>query len=782
MDTKYKACFLRLLLFFLAAPVLSAQNSLSGTVADAQGAPLIGANLFFPDLKTGTVTDENGHYEMKQLPDKKMLVQVSYVGYNTLLRPVEVRGNVTADFILEEGHIESKEVVVTGLSMNQEKRRNPVSIDILRKDFLFKSSSANLVESLTQVAGISSVTTGPGISKPIIRGLGYNRVLVVQDGIRQEGQQWGDEHGLEIDGYSVGRVEIFRGPATLMYGSDGLGGVINLESPHPGPEGTVKGSLQTAFHTNNRQKEVSGFATANIKGWNGYLIGSYRDAGDYQNAYDGKVFNTGFEEKNGSGMLGTNRKWGYSQLRFSTFNQTLGLAEGERDANGHFLMDAAPFQKIGHQKVGWNNAFIFNKASLKTVLGYQKNQRREFTAPDELGLFFDLGTFTYDLKYYLFEKNNWEYTFGLSGMVQDSKNKGTEVLVPAYSLRDEGGFAYLRHILGKMEWSAGIRFDQRHFRVKELVEDGETRFPALSRNFGQLSGSVGMSWFPSGQLVLKLNLARGFRSPNIAELASNGVHEGTFRYELGNADLAAETNLELDGGMELDLVHVTLSLSPFFNRINRYIFIEKLGAADGTDSLTIVDGTAFPAFQYTQHNAQLYGGEFSLDVHPHPYDWVHFKNTFSMVLAEQLDSPNKYVPFIPPFKYQIELRADILKEWAYFRALSVETTFDYFFKQDRVLSANDFETPTPAYGLWDAKISVDWTNKEGKTRATFLFAATNLLDKAYQDHLNRLKYAPVNPATGRQGIFNMGRSFTLKLEVPLEGKISKKASSGNLGN
>ncbi|MCB0560488.1 MAG: carboxypeptidase-like regulatory domain-containing protein, partial [Phaeodactylibacter sp.] len=154
MDTKYKACFLRLLLFFLAAPVLSAQNSLSGTISDAQGAPLIGANLFFPDLKTGTVTDENGHYEMKQLPDKKMLVQVSYVGYNTLLRPVEVRGNVTADFILEEGHIESKEVVVTGLSMNQEKRRNPVSIDILRKDFLFKSSSANLVESLTQVAGI----------------------------------------------------------------------------------------------------------------------------------------------------------------------------------------------------------------------------------------------------------------------------------------------------------------------------------------------------------------------------------------------------------------------------------------------------------------------------------------------------------------------------------------------------------------------------------------------------------------------------------------------------
>ena len=774
MNMRYQAYLLPLVFIILAGSFLSAQNSLSGTVTDAQGMPLIGANLFFPDLKTGTITDENGHYEMKQLPAKKMLVQVSYVGYNTLLRPVEVQGNVTADFVLEEGHIESKEVVVTGLSMAQEKRRNTVSIDVLKKDFLLRSTGTNLVDNLTKVAGISAVTTGPGISKPIIRGLGYNRVLVVQDGIRQEGQQWGDEHGLEIDGYAVDRVEVFRGPATLMYGSDGLGGVINLESPHPAPEGTVKGSLQTAYHTNNQQKEVSGFVTTTVKGWNGYLIGSYRDAGDYQNAYDGKVFNTGFEEKNGSGMFGTNRKWGYSQLRFSTFNQRLGLAEGERDENGHFLTAEAPFQKISHQKVGWNNALIFNKSSLKTVIGFQKNLRREFTAPDELGLFFDMGTFTYDLKYYVFEKKNWEYTFGFSGMVQDSKNKGTEVLVPAYSLRDEGGFAYLRRILGKMEWSAGIRYDQRHFQVKELAENGETRFPALSRNFGQVSGSVGMSWFPTDQLVLKLNLARGFRSPNIAELSSNGVHEGTFRYELGNAGLDAETNLELDGGLELDLKHVTLSLSPFFNRINHYIFIEKIGAADGTDSLTIVDGTAFPTFQYTQHNPQLYGGEFSLDFHPHPYDWLHVKNTFSMVLAEQLNSPNKYVPFIPPFKYQLELRTDIPTEWTYFRALSIGTAFDYFFKQDRILSANDFETPTPAYGLWDANIGVDWTNKAGKTRATVLFAATNILDKTYQDHLNRLKYAPLNPATGRQGIFNMGRNFTLKLEVPLEGQISKK--------
>ncbi len=766
--------------FFFLLPVLFlslnlvAQNSLSGTVTDQSGQPVIGANIFIPDLKTGTTSDLDGHYELQHLPAKKMLVQVTYVGYNTLTKTIDIAGDVTMDFVLEEAHLEAKEVVVTGLSVSQEKRRSPVSIDVLKRDFLLQNGGTNLVDAMTKVAGVSAISTGPGISKPIIRGLGYNRVLVVQDGIRQEGQQWGDEHGLEIDGNAVARVEIYRGPASLMYGSDGLGGVIHIESPHPVVKGTIAGSVSSSYQTNNSLREASGFLAANANGWNGYLIGTLKKADDYQNAYDGKVFNSGFEESNATGMLGLNRKWGFSHLHFSSFFQRPQLPEGERNPDGSFAVDEAPFQEISHHKIGWNNNFIFRHSSLKTVIGFQQNIRKEFEEPGNAGLIFDMKTFTYDLKHFIVKSDDWEFTYGFAGMLQNSKNKGTEFLVPDYSVNDLGGFAYARRPLEQWELSAGIRYDHRYFTTEELVEDGETRFAALGRNFGNVSGSIGLGWFPSEKIALKLNLARGFRSPNVAELASNGVHEGTFRYERGNSDLQAETNLEIDAGFELDLTHITLSANPFFNRINNYIFLEKLASVNGGDSLSISDGTPYSTFKYTQGKAQLWGGEFTMDIHPHPYDWLHFKNTVSLVLAKQLDSENRHLPFIPPAKYQMELRADLPLNSKVIRNSFAELNLEYFYRQHRILSANNFETTTPAYILMNGSLGFELTNARGKTRAKFALIAQNIFDKAYQYHLSRLKYAPENPATGRQGIFNMGRNFVLKMTVPFEGHIRKK--------
>ena len=771
LNYRYYALLIALL---LSGGRMLAQNSLSGRVTDPAGQAIIGANIFFPDLKTGTTSDLDGHYEMLHLPAKKMLVQVSYVGYKTLTQTVEINGNTTLDFVLEEAHLETKEVVVTGLSISQERRRSPVPIDILKRNFFFENGATNLVGALTKVAGISAISTGAGISKPVIRGLGYNRVLVVQDGIRQEGQQWGDEHGLEIDGYAVDRVEIFRGPASLMYGSDGLGGVIHIESPHPPAKGTLAGSLSTAWQSNNQQREASGFLAANARGLSAYLIGTLKKAGDYQNAYDGKVFNSGFEQRNATAMLGINRKWGYSHLHLSSFFQRPQLPEGTRNPDGSFVTSEAPFQEITHRKVGWNNSFIFRKSSIKTVAGFQQNIRKEFEEPGLAGLVFDMKTFTYDLKHFIVKSEDWEFTYGIAGMIQNSKNKGQEYLVPDYSVHDLGGFAYVRHPLEHWEISAGVRYDHRQFATEKLIEDGELRFSALDRKFGNVSGSLGLGWFPSEKVALKLNLSRGFRSPNVAELASNGVHEGTFRYERGNETLKAETNFEVDAGFELELNHLTLSMSPFFNHLNNYIFLEKLAGVDGTDSLTFSEGTFYPTYQFTQGKAQLWGGEFSLDFHPHPYDWLHFKNTVSFVLARQLDSPNKFLPFIPPAKYQLELRADLPVKSPVLKNFFTEINLDYFYRQHRILSANDFETATPSYALLNGSAGFDLTGKSTKTMARVVFIVQNIFDKAYQYHLSRLKYAPVNPATGRRGIFNMGRNFVLKLTIPIQGAIMQE--------
>ncbi len=753
---------------------VQAQNSLSGRVTDSAGQPLIGANIFLPELKTGTSTDIDGRYELTHLPARKLLVQVSYVGYTTVTKTVEVQGDVTVDFALEEAHVESREIVVTGLSISQEKRRSPVSIEILKKNFLFEYNGSNLVDRLERIAGVSAISTGPAISKPVIRGLGYNRVLVVQDGVRQEGQQWGDEHGLEIDDHAVERIEIYRGPASLMYGSDGLGGVIHLESPHPAMNGTISGSLLTTYHTNNRQVELSPFLSANYKGWNGYFSGSAKKADDYRNAFDGKVFNSGFEQWATSAMLGLNRTWGYSHLHLSSFYLRPDLTEGDRNPDGSFVTDEAPFQKILHNKLAWNNSLIFKKSSLRFILGLQRNQRQEFEEPDVAALDFDLKTLTYDLKYFTAPSDPWEFTYGFSGMVQNSKNRGEEYLVPDYAVRDQGAFAYMRRHAAHWEWSAGIRYDHRRFTTTELVEDGELRFAAITRDFSNLSASVGMGWFPSETTALKLNVARGFRSPNVAELSSNGVHEGTFRYEHGNADLDAETNLEIDASFELDLKHLSLSANPFLNFIDNYIFLEKLASYQGGDSLTFAEGEWFPTFRYTQGKARLSGGEFSLDIHPHPYDWIHFKHSFSFVLARQLDSENEYLPFIPPPKYQMELRADFPSKKSLLANVFAEISLRHHFRQNRILAANDFETPTPAYTLFDANVGFEWKTRQSRTLAHFAFSAENIFDKPYQSHLSRLKYAPENPATGRRGVYDMGRNFTLKVRVPFSAKIGEK--------
>lgn len=762
-----------LLPIFLFSIPLAAQNSLSGTVSDQSGQPIVGANIFFPELKTGTATDTNGHYEMAHLPAKRMLVQVSYVGYKTLIQDIDISGAVTMNFAMEEAHLETKEVVVTGFSIAQEKRRSPVSIEVLKKNFFIHNDGTNLVNTLTRVAGISAIGTGPGISKPVIRGLGYNRVLVVHDGIRQEGQQWGDEHGLEIAANTVERVEIYRGPASLMYGSDGLGGVIHIESPHPVMEGTFLGSFHSSYQTNNNQHHLAGHLAANVNGWNGYLMGGLKKADDYRNAYDGVVFNSGFEESNAAGMLGLNRKWGYSHLHFSTFFQRPQLPKGERNPNGSFATEEAPFQEIIHHKVSWNNNLIFKKSSIKAVFGFQNNIRQEYEKPGNAVLWFDMKTLTYELKHFLAIVKKWELTYGLSGMVQDSKNKGSEYLVPDYSINDIGGFAYARHPMESWELSAGIRYDHRHITTEELLEDGGTLFATLNRNFGNISGSIGMGWFPSEKVALKFNLARGFRSPNVAELASNGVHEGTFRYELGNADLKAETNFELDASFDLELKHLSLTASPFINYISNYIFLEKLASISGGDSLTIAEGEPYPTFKFTQGKARLLGGEFAIDLHPHPHDWLHFKNTISVVLANQLNSPNRHLPFIPPAKYLMELRADLPLKSNVLRNTFVEINLEYYYRQHRVLKANEFETTTPAYSLLNGSMGFDLSQKHDESLIQFAFIAENILDKAYQYHLSRLKYAPVNPVTGRQGIFNMGRNFILKLTILFKGKLSR---------
>lgn len=767
--------------------------TLTGKILDAKTGELLpGASVYFADDKIGTSADANGRYSLTNIPPGHHVVEITHAGYATLVEHIELTSDMEKDFKLSSVVIENQGVIITGVSGATSIRKSPVPVTSIRKSALLQSSSTNIIDALSHVPGVSQLSTGPAISKPFIRGLGYNRVVIVNEGVRQEGQQWGDEHGVEIDELSVTRVEVLKGPASLMYGSDALAGVINFITNTPVAEGTMKGNILSNYQSNNGLFAVNGNVAANKNGLNWNLYGTYKSAGDYKNKYDGKVLNSRFNEKNVGGYIGINKGWGYSHLIFSRFDQRLGLVEGDRDdATGKFILFAGspleriataadidtrdlfvPQQRVQHNRLILDNNFAIKKSRLKINLGYQNNLRQEFGNPEdpaEKELFFDLKTINYNLQWQLPAMKEWHTTIGVNGMKQNNENKGEEALIPAYSIFDIGGFVYLQRLFKKATLSGGVRVDNRSVNSKELNDGVDIKFPAFTRSFSNFSGSVGVSFEPTDAVTLKANIARGFRAPSLAELASNGAHEGTNRYEYGEQNLKSETSLQLDGGIDIDNEHFSIGLSAFYNRMNDFIFYRKLESVLGGDSLVNVNGDNIPAFQFDQHNAALAGIEGSVDIHPHPLDWLHFENTISFVRGRFDDAVDgsDNLPLIPAARLVSELRGDFKKAGKAFRNLYIKLEADKTFAQKNAFTGYDTETATSGYTLLNAGFGADVLNNKKKVAFSINLAINNISDIAYQNHLSRLKYAAKNMLTGRNGVFNTGRNISVKLNVPL---------------
>ncbi len=779
--------------------------SLAGKItATKSNIPLQGASIYLPDFKTGTTSDELGNFVLRNLSVGKYLVEVSFVGFSSIVETIDLAGNTQKNFVLNPSLIENETVTITGVSSATSTRKTPIPVNIVKRENLFNNISTNLIDNLTRIPGVSQVTTGAAISKPFIRGLGYNRVIVINDAIRQEGQQFGDEHGIEIDELNASRVEVLKGPASLMYGSDALAGVINIISFQTVSPATIKGNLLAGHQTNNRQRNLHADIGGNSIGFVWGISGSYKAAADYKNKYDGYVFNSKFNEKDFGGYIGLNKSWGYSHLYISKFDQKVGLIEGKRDnTTGRFLKPinnngvegeaiasnddfksidpTIPKQSIQHFKIASDNNFKLGNNKITFVLGYQRNQRKEFSnvlAPHEAPLYFDLHTVNYTLQYHLAEQKNWKTSLGINGMLQSNKNKGAEVLIPEYSLFDIGGFLFTQKGIEKLTLSGGLRFDNRSLNSKSFTENTTIKFPSFTKNFSNISGSAGLAYEMSKAVNLKFNIARGFRAPTIAELASNGAHEGTNRFEYGEQNLKSETSFQIDGGMEINSEHISFNANVFHNGMRNFIYYRKLQSNGGGDSIIKNGNDQFYAFRFNQGNAQLYGAEFNFDIHPHPLDWLHIENTFSWVRGKlnQEQDGSKNLPFIPAARLINEIKIDFAKKDKFFRNGFLQVELDNTFKQIKPFTGFNTETPTDGYSLVNAAIGGNIINKEKKLFSLFL-GANNITNVSYQNHLSRLKYAPENFASGRIGVFNMGRNFTIKLNMPLSFSNNKKSNS-----
>ncbi|MGZ8525344.1 MAG: TonB-dependent receptor, partial [Chitinophagaceae bacterium] len=448
--------FLGAMLFILDVPAQS-KSFLSGKITDGQtGNPLPNATIHIHDVNRAAIANENGDYKTSFISPGNYLIEVSHIGYGSIVEAVSISGNTIKNFSLKEAVVEQEGITITGVSTATRIKLSPQPVIVLKKNELFKISSSNIINSLTHVPGVNALTTGPAISKPFIRGLGYNRVLVINDGVKQEGQQWGDEHGIEIDDYSVQRIEVLKGPASLMYGSDGLAGVINIQSLSPVSEGTIMANLLGEYQTNSRLRGYYGSVAGSKSGFSFNAYGAYKAAQDYKNKYDGYVFNSKFNNKNAGAMVGYHGSYGHSFFRVSNFDQHTGMIEGDRDSlSGQFIKTGpggseeiaadndfksinpfVPYQHVRHFKLSTDNSFKVGNNKLDFSAGYQRNQRMEFGDPDNANdpvAFFDLKTVNYAVKLILPYKNNWKTSAGISGITQTNQNKAGEALIPDYN-------------------------------------------------------------------------------------------------------------------------------------------------------------------------------------------------------------------------------------------------------------------------------------------------------------------------------------------------------------
>ena len=582
------------------------------------------------------------------------------------------------------------------------------------------------------------------------------------------------------------KAEVIKGPASLMYGSDAIGGVINIITNATVPNNSIRANIAGSVNANNRMWGQYANVAGNVNGFNWNAYGSFKSAGDYQNKFDGNVLNSRFNEKNLGGYVGLNKSWGYSHLLFSNFNQQIGMVEGVRNANGEFvtegysLTDAirksrgvlVPYQRVKHSKIAWDNLLSFSNGGRVTALAaFQHNKRGEYSdteRPDEAEAFFDLKTINYNLAYHLPASEKWKTSLGMNGMRQNNLNKGEEAIIPDYTLFDWGMYGYASRMYEKITFTGGLRYDLRSMDIMKMMRGADVKFAALNRKFSNLSASFGVNHDLNNAVSLKANISRGFRAPNASELSANGEHEGTGRYELGNTLLKSEISFSLDGGVQLMTEHVDLNISLFRNSIKNYIYQQKILSSTGSDSL--IDNSI--VYKFEQQNAKLAGVEAVFDIHPHPLDWLHFENTLSFVrgkFSKAVDGSYN-LPLIAPVRLLTELRAEFHNEFKTFKNFYIKLEMDNTAAQNNFFAGYNTETATNGYTLFNAGVGTD-IEINGKKLATIILALNNITDKSYQSHLSRLKYLDENPATGRVGVFNMGRNFNARLIIPFVWKM-----------
>jgi iron complex outermembrane receptor protein len=728
-----KSFFIALFLGF--SVFANAQNKIVGVVNDSNNQPINGVLISIPEVHKETVSDESGNYELTNLPSGKFKIVFSFIGFATQSKEVIInqKEQTISIQLLENFHQMDEVIVSTAFKKLQSQNVMKVEHESIKS--LQQKGVATLIEGLATIPGVSQVSTGTSIGKPVIRGLSGNRVLVYSQGVRMENQQFGEEHGLGLNDAGVESVEVIKGPASLLYGSDAIGGVLYFNPEKFGKANTSEINFNQKYFSNTNGTNSSvGYKLSGEDLKFSARISNNKHS-DYKIADGDRVSNTRYEE------LDFKTGLGYSNSSFSTvfrynYNELdLGIPEEGIDEQTTSKHPEFPKQGVFNHVLSLNNSIYFKNSKLDADVGYIINERSEFEDSDTADLKMKLKTFNYNVKYHLPKFGKFEAIVGTQGMHQTNLNLGEELLIPDATTNDYGVFGTINYEWNDNVIQAGIRYDNREITSDSHgIEGEEGYFAALDKKFESFNSSLGFKTNLQENLTLRLNLASGFRAPNLAELTSNGVHEGSNRYEIGNSNLENEQNFQADLNLEYGNSHFEVFVNGFYNHINNYIFISPNG--------NIIDDNF--VYDYVQDDANLYGGEVGIHFHPHPLDWLHITSSFESVTGKKQNGDN--LPLIPAKKWNNALKTEF-KSFKYlknsFAVLNVEHTLNQNNPGEFETKSNDYTLVNLGFG---GKVTL------GKTAFDVNFNVNNLFDKNYISHLSRLK---------NDGIPNIGRNIIL---------------------
>lgn len=748
---------------------------LSGHVEDADTRDkLPGAVVTIRESGRQLITDEKGDFRFTNLCAGEYTLSITHISCDSIERRIQVSKNIHIDFFLPHARRTLGEVVVEA--------QKGISNTGFKKELSIKQmeevKGLSLAEALSKINGVTMLQTGSTISKPVIHGLHSSRILTINNGVRQEGQQWGNEHAPEIDPFIADKLIVIKGVDELKYGSDAIGGVIVVE---PRPLRSVSGyaaEFNTAYFTNNRQYVVSGVWEQQLKNLPSFR---YRIQGTFKKGAnaatpDYRLNNTGSEERNFSITAGWKKEKFNAELFYSQFATKLGIFIGSHIGNLTDLLKAIespkpddaflgqnsykigrPYQDVSHQLMKLKSTFYRGEHKFNLQFGGQFNHRKEYdivrsssnTRPQlDLSIF----TISEDLSWEHPKTNNFNGVMGVSAMQQDN-SYGGRYFIPNYFSYSFGAYAIEKWTKHKWELQAGIRYDNKTINTNRLKYNGDTI--NFDFNFSTLASSFNVIYKLSEGWRTNLSFSLASRAPYVNELLSDGIHHGTATYEKGDINLKTEKSFNVSGGITYQNKKKSLILDVllYANSIRDFIYQQPR-----PDSPVLTIAGAFPLIEYQQTNALLSGADFSAIVKP--WKNLEWQSKFSLLYARNTRM-NDWLILMPANRFSNEVTYNF-PEGKRFSASYISVEFQNVMRQsntpDETTGKQDYKAPPPGYNLLNLNAST--TISIGGQLITLSVGVRNALNTVYRDYLNSMRYFADE----------MGRNASIRLKIPISSR------------